>query len=221
MNNFILMGITAISIFITIYLFYQDVNKNEELYNKDKTLNLNLVKIYFGVIVIITLLIAYFLKINKYFYNFFYMVKNMVLLSIMAVVLVTDFYSYRIPNSFIIFGLLARVAILVYEFMASPEILGIVIKSEIIAAIALLFCGILCNVVIKNSLGFGDIKLFILMGLFLGLTNVWNAMIVSLIISFFVSLYVLLVKKMKKNDIIPFAPSIAIGTFITVLLMMR
>lgn len=221
MNNFILMGLTAISLFITIYLFYEDKQKNIEKYNKTRTVNENLIKIYFIVILISNLVIAYLLPINDFFYNFPYQIKVMVLLSIMAVVLVTDFYSFRIPNTFIIYGLVARVLILAYEFIKTSDILGIVIKNEIIGALALLFCGILCNVVIKNSLGYGDIKLFILMGLFLGLSNVWNAMIVSLIISFFVSVYVLLVKKMKKNDIIPFAPSIAIGTFLTVLLMMR
>ena len=66
----------------------------------------------------------------------------------------------------------------------------------------------------KEAMGMGDVKLGIMMGLFLG----WKMSIMSLYVSFlvasFVGLATLVTGKLKKGDRIPFGPFLAIGTIL-------
>ena len=93
-----------------------------------------------------------------------------------------------------------------------------ILLSEIIAAAALFIAAVLCTLCIKNSIGYGDIKLFIVMGLLLGLTGIWSAIFLSLIVSFVVSVYFLITKKKGRKDLIPFGPALVIGTYLSVCL---
>ena len=90
--------------------------------------------------------------------------------------------------------------------------------TEVIAAVAISLAAFLCFICMKNSIGYGDIKLFIIMGLFLGMNGIWTAVFMSLIVAFFVAIFLLATRKKGKKDVVPFAPSIMIGTYISVIL---
>jgi len=152
--------------------------------------------------------------------NLFYAVKLMALLSIMWPISLTDIKWYAIPNKFILFGIICRLIIIPFEFMVQGfDFLKAQILSELIASAIIVIPCIIFFFVSKNSIGAGDIKLFFLMGLFLGTENIWNAMFLSLIISFLVSLFCLLTKKKGRKDVIPMGPSIAIGTLLTIIMV--
>ena len=150
--------------------------------------------------------------------NIFLNIKRLSLLCIIWPLAYIDFTTYRIPNAFIIFGLILRVAIFPFELLFSTGSVWMTLLSEIIAAAALFIAAILCSIFVKDSIGFGDIKLFIVMGLFLSLEGIWGAIFSSLIISFFISVFVLITKKKSRKDAIPFAPAIVIGTYLSVCL---
>lgn len=145
-------------------------------------------------------------------------VKCMSLLSVMWPLAFIDYKTYRIPNKFIIYGLICRVVILAFELIFNTEAIMYVIVPEIIASGALLLAAILCRVCMKGSIGVGDIKLFMLMGLFLGMQGIWSAIFSSLVVSFVMSIYLLATKKKTKKDVIPFGPAIVIGTYLSILL---
>lgn len=90
--------------------------------------------------------------------------------------------------------------------------------SEGIAAAALLLASMLCRLCAKNSIGYGDMKLFIVMGLMLGLNGIWGAVFASLVLSFLLAVFLLVTKKKSRKDVIPFAPAIVLGTFVSVFL---
>ena len=90
--------------------------------------------------------------------------------------------------------------------------------SEVIAAAGLAAAALLCGLLLKGSIGFGDIKLFIVMGLLLGLEGIWSAIFISLIVSFIISVYLLATKKKSRKDAIPFAPALMIGTYISIII---
>ncbi len=150
----------------------------------------------------------------------FVILKTMSLLSVMWPIAFTDFKWYVIPNKFILFGLICRAVIIPIEFVfCSFEQCKVQILSELIASAIVVVPMLLFWFVSKNAIGAGDIKLFLLMGLFLGLADIWNAVFLSLIVAFFVSLFFLITKKKGRKDSVPMGPSIAIGTFLSIIMM--
>ena len=79
-------------------------------------------------------------------------------------------------------------------------------------------CVGLSSLLIKGAIGMGDVKLFSVMALYLGLEGIWPAIFCSLIVSFFVAVFSLVTKRAKRKDNIPFAPAILIGTYLSVFL---
>ena len=144
--------------------------------------------------------------------------KRFALISLLWVAAFYDYKSFRIPNKLILLGLIYRFIILIAEFFFEFDTLLSTIVSELIAAAALLLLGIVCNLLMKNSIGMGDVKLFILMGLFQGVSGVIYSVFISLLVSFFSFVVMLIISKKTKKDVIPFAPAILCGTYISVIL---
>lgn len=145
-------------------------------------------------------------------------IKRMVLLGLLWPVAYIDFKTYRIPNLYIIFGLICRAVILVFELLLENPYVWPTLISEGIASVSLVVASLLCILVVKNGIGFGDIKLFIVMGLFLSLDGIWSAIFLTLVVSFFAAVFLLLSKKKTRKDSMPFGPAIVIGTYLSVFL---
>lgn len=64
----------------------------------------------------------------------------------------------------------------------------------------------------------GDIKLFCVMAIYLGLEGIWSAIFCSLIVSFVIAVFSLATKRVNRKDNIPFAPAILIGTYLSIFL---
>lgn len=79
-------------------------------------------------------------------------------------------------------------------------------------AIVLLLAGLGKLIFRKDSIGFGDVKLLVLIGVFAG----FPAVVICLVFGIFAaSLYIvsgMLLKKITMGDVIPFGPFLAIGT---------
>ena len=194
------------------------LEKEEELSQAKGTGLSRSALIYSAVCVVLTILIAvFFPKVypnNSIWVN----VKRMVLLSITWPIAYIDFKTLRIPNLFVIYGLICRAIILIFEFFGGHQYIWQFLLSEVIAAGALLLAAVLCALVVKNGIGFGDMKLFIVMGLMLGLDGIWGAIFLALVVSFFIAAYVLITKKKTRKDAIPFGPALVIGTFLSICL---
>lgn len=223
MMYIVLLSLTIVLCGISFYLFARDLKihpKGKEVSEEVsfKEVFQKKMIIYSVLMVILTIgaavLYCIYYEDNSIFVN----IKRLALLCIIWPLAYIDFATYRIPNAFIIFGLILRVAIFPFELLFSTGSVWMTLLSEIIAAAALFIAAILCSVVVKDSIGFGDIKLFIVMGLFLSLEGIWGAIFSSLIISFFISVFVLITKKKSRKDAIPFAPAIVIGTYLSVCL---
>jgi prepilin signal peptidase PulO-like enzyme (type II secretory pathway) len=65
----------------------------------------------------------------------------------------------------------------------------------------------------------GDIKLLGVTGLYMGLDKIGSLMFPTLILMFFVSLYLLTVKKVSRSTEIAFAPYLLVGTILSAFLM--
>lgn len=129
-----------------------------------------------------------------------------------------DMKKNTIPNLLLLAGLGIRAGIFVFELIfRRGEILRILL-SDCAAAAAITVVCLLCMLIIKNSLGMGDLKLLALLGLFLGLSGIAAAVCLTLLASFGAAVVLLITKRKTRRDTIPFCPAVLCGTFLSVLL---
>lgn len=122
-----------------------------------------------------------------------------------------------IPNILIILGMSFRLIIYVYEVINVENIKEILVNDLIGFCIGFVFLA-LVSLLSKGALGFGDVKLFGVIGITSGSYCTYSTLLVSLIISVIVSLIKIGRKKMGRKDSFPFGPCIAIGYIIVILL---
>ena len=125
---------------------------------------------------------------------------------------IVDLKKYEIPDGFILAGIGLWVITLPFYGSAWFEML----KSGLLGALGVSLFMLISALVMdkllgKESLGGGDIKLFFMIGLYLGLPNSIFNLILSCIIGL---VFVFILKK----DKIPFGPAIALATVISSLL---
>lgn len=142
----------------------------------------------------------------------FLALRNFILLCCLFALSMVDIDSMIIPNVFIIIPIGAWAA---YIPLAEKPL--IYLRDGLIAGavygVGLLLISLLMDKLLKKeSLGGGDIKLFFVMGLYLGLINGLLALLASCV---FGLIFVLAAK--KKNQPFPFGPAISLSTWLTLL----
>lgn len=203
-QGWILIGIALLLCGVSFYLFERDSNG----FSKQML-------IYSIIAILIVIGISASLTLIYENNGFVFNLKRVCMLAVLWPIAYIDFKEYRIPNSFIIWGLVCRGLIIVPELFMEETFVSNLI-SEVIAAVILLGGAMICRLMIKDSIGAGDMKLFIVMGLLLGLDGTWGAIFMSLIISFFIAIFLMFTKKKSRKDNIPFGPAIVIGTYLSI-----
>ena len=174
--------------------------------------------IIFGALALcFNLVLAYFLC-RHYPGNYVFCGKTLAIFSILWPAAFVDFKVYRIPNELVLYGLGLRAAVFIYQLIFDFSHLRETMVEDIGAGAILLVASLICVFIMRNSIGAGDIKLFVVIGLCLGLSNIFSAVFFSLVASFFVALFVLITKRKSRKDTIPFGPAIAIGTYTSIIL---
>lgn len=168
--------------------------------------------IMFAATVAVNILLIVFYKNNSLIFN----MKRNAVISVLWIAAYFDAKSYRIPNKLIILGLIYRAVLLIFELIFQREGLLKVVLNELVAAVIMLVISFLCMLIIKNGLGMGDAKLFMVMGLLLGLVGVMSATVVSLFATFFEAIFLLVFRKKGRKDAIAFAPSILVGGLLAI-----
>lgn len=152
-----------------------------------------------------------FVSITARFDVSFITLRYLALACILLGLALVDLEIYEIPDSFIIAGI-------VWWTFTLPLVGGDLltgVKEGLIGAIAigggmLVLSLIFDKVLKKESLGGGDIKLFFMVGLYLGALGGLLNLILSCVLGL---VFVVVLKKNK----IPFGPAIALSTWITIL----
>lgn len=71
-------------------------------------------------------------------------------------------------------------------------------------------------VILTNGMGWGDVELFFMCGIFIGLKLTVLALLISFVIGAIVGVTLMLMKKKTRKDYIPFGPYIALAVILTV-----
>lgn len=124
----------------------------------------------------------------------------------------SDFRVKLIPNSVLLYGLLLRIAMLGAEVFLAPQEVFLDLARSGVAAAALFIVSFLCKLMAPGAIGFGDVKLLMLMGFFLGTDRVWGCVFFSMLISFVFSAVLLLTRRANMKTEIPYAPFLLLGT---------
>ena len=171
-----------------------------------------------AVIIPVSFAVCGFMLIRYYKQDLVLTAKRLCIIAVLWPAAVIDYKEYRIPNKLILIGLAARVGILAVEFAVNREELITTLISEGIALPIISIICLACALVSKGSIGMGDIKLLMVMSLFLGIEGICYSMFYSAIAAFITAVSLLITKKKGRKDKMPFAPSILVGTLLCVIL---
>ena len=203
---------------IAAVLFFYELRKQKEEYPAWEGKKIPVAIMIFCIIAtLVSVGLSVFIT-GFYSNTFLFTLKRVIILALLWPIIYTDFKAYRIPNLFILAGLIARAVVLIAEFIWARDTLLSTVIVEVIASVALFFVAVFCTLIVKNGIGGGDMKLFIVMGLFLGVQGIWSAIFLSLLVSFIVAVALLITKKKTRKDAIPFGPAIAVGTYLSIFL---
>ena len=145
-------------------------------------------------------------------------VKHIIFGSFLWVFAHIDAEKHIIPNKLLLILVVIRAIILGLEFFFQSELFKEEIISDAIACVGMIVILALMRLIVKNGIGFGDIKLFAVIGLFFGIKNTLTITFCSFVISFVVSIFFLATKRKSKKDQIAFAPFILSGFLMSTIL---
>jgi len=136
---------------------------------------------------------------------------------ILIAIFVTDYLYYIIPDMFVILLLVLtiiyRISLVSFGIMQGRDLLMAILGM----GIAVLFIGSLWFFTKRKGMGLGDVKLMAPLGLLMGWPNSLVGLFLSFIIGGFIGILLLLAKKKKFNQVVPFGPFLIVGTFISLI----
>lgn len=176
-------------------------------------------KLTFLVLTMITCFLMSYLSQVLIYRNvdYFAFAKLCMLYAVIVSAAVIDFKLTIIPNYLIAFGFAARVVVYIVEFIFAKNVKQTIISDLIGFALGFGVFAIV-SVITKQALGFGDAKLFAVIGLTLGSFGTYSVMFTSVFVSAIISIALLIFKKKGRKDSIPFGPCIYIGYVLTLCL---
>ncbi|NLO41218.1 MAG: prepilin peptidase [Ruminiclostridium sp.] len=145
------------------------------------------------------------------------------IMSVLLIVFFIDLKHQIIPNGLVLAGLIGSAAFFVLRFWYQDAILdgdpwyspllGMVATSGFLFLVAML--GLL--IYKGEAMGMGDVKIFLPIGLFLGLKLGIMALVFSVVIGGLSGLFLIITKLKDRKSQIPFGPYIVAGTFLSLM----
>ena len=168
-----------------------------------------------GIMVVIYVMLLYVIGIKDTLIANLDLIKYMILAPMLVSVFSIDYKLQIIPNRLnltifeigLIFAFLyglSDVAITINMLLGMLAGAGIFLVITLVGG---LFYG-------KEAMGFGDVKLMGALGLFFGLSNIIVITLMSFLIGAILSIILLIARRKKTSEYIPFGPFIVIATYI-------
>ena len=142
--------------------------------------------------------------------------RNWVFLCCLFCLSLVDLESYIIPNGCLLIALLAWIAALPFSGMEWREIGMHVLAGIVTSGVILLLSLVMDRVMHKDTMGGGDIKLFAVVGLYLGFASTLFAVMLSCVFGLLFALIRRLLPGEREAQI-PFGPSIAAASAVILL----
>lgn len=145
------------------------------------------------------------------------LIKNLILIPMLACALVVDFKEQIIPNRLnLLMFEIGLVFVFLYGFnninIALNMLIGLLAGGGIFLIITLLG-GLIAG---KEAMGMGDVKLMGALGLYFGLQNIVVVSVLAFLLGAIVSVIYMILKRKSADTYIPFGPFIVISSIITI-----
>lgn len=123
----------------------------------------------------------------------------------------TDFKEKKIPNMIILILFGIRVIFLIYEILSDMELSDTIILYPLIGGAVGAVIMIVAMIVSRKGVGMGDVKMFLIIGLYVGGTDIIPVMFYTFFISAIVGIILICTRKAKLKDSVPMAPFAFLG----------
>lgn len=219
------MEIILLSLFVILYIFINEIlfryYEDKEQGNAEIIRSAKKIKFDKGFLIrgIISLVLGAVL-VTLYYLNrmdLSTVLKYIILFATLVYISYTDIKSFIIPNIFLILLLVFRIPSLVIDFF-NYEILQ-VLKFYLLGGLTGFGILLLVYLVTRKGLGEGDVKLYCVIGLYVGLNAVIPILAVSSILTAAFGLLIIMLKKANLKTVIPLGPLLAMGTIFTTLMV--
>lgn len=172
-------------------------------------------RILTAVMLAVTLLLG--LEFTAFGYGALKIIRYYVIFWSLVMLAWNDCRSRRIPNEALLFLLAVRIAILVLECLVYHRYRMSILMS---AGAGFLIGGglfFVCYIFSRGGIGAGDVKLFAVLGGYMG-GAIFTVIFLVVLVSACYSVVALLLKKVNIRQEIPFAPFVLAGTLIGMVL---
>lgn len=142
-------------------------------------------------------------------------IRYLLLTGVLFLIAWIDQHEKRIPNRLLLFLLGGRIFLLLVEWILFP---GMGLSLLISSSLGMLLGGglfLLAHFISRGGVGMGDVKLFGVIGCYAGAGVIMPLVFLTVMVSAVYSIVMLLLKKIKLKEEIPFAPFVLIGTILT------
>lgn len=146
-----------------------------------------------------------FLKFQMTWEAYFYLVLAMVFMAVSVI----DIKTMEIPYSLLVVCLM----LMICSFLMQDDLTG----GERLLGSMIVSCPmILCNVLIKESFGGGDVMLLMICGMMLGWKIIVLGTIIAILLAGIVAFYLVFICR-REDKYMAFAPYLCVGMFIAIL----
>lgn len=203
-NILIIIALVVSSIFLGIRIMYfkslfKSLENKSSSILKNKFLYIGIVGIFF-----IMLILYSSFKIDINIMKLLDFVITMVIISLL------DLKYKIVPNEVLVCLLVSQLIMSGLTLQFGDTIINVTIGLLLLGVISLI------SFILKGKIGMGDAKLLAVMVLVAGVQFVLKATFFGLFFAFFVSIILLLIKKVNVKTELPFVPFITIGVFIAI-----
>lgn len=143
--------------------------------------------------------------------------KYMCMLYMLLVIAWIDLRVQKIPNAILLVMIILRFIFFTFESLNMPEFMRYNLLDMLSGSLFCLVLLVVCRIIVKNSIGMGDIKLFTVLGMYFGF-DVLRVMLFSFFCTAIYSICLMIFKKKTRHDSVPMGPFVFIGTVITIIL---
>lgn len=175
-------------------------------------------KFYIGLILMGVISILINIWVFRDDYTWIETIRVLAAYFFLMMVSLIDYKKHIIPNKIVGSFLILRVVIGIMEFIWDKENY---LSFYLLALFGMAFSFVLLFIVsklTKGGLGMGDVKMYMVVGAYIGIYGVYNTMFYSILVLLVITGVLFLLKKVDKKSQMPFAPYTYVG-YVLILLM--
>lgn len=154
----------------------------------------------------------------QYGYHWLATIKAMYLIAMILVIANIDQKEQIIPNKILLMLMWSALAFRVAEIVIAPDNWINIAGSAVIGGALGGGIFLVSHLIARAGIGAGDVKLFAVLGLYVGNYGVAGIMMISLLLTAVVEGIRVMRKKINIKEAVPFAPYVAVGVILSMLL---